>query len=351
MMVAVPKVSIGLPVYNGEKFVTGAIESLLKQSHSNIELLISDNFSTDGTASLCRAAAWRDSRVSFNQNLRNIGAAGNFCRVFESATGKYFMWAAHDDLWQPDFVSKCVAALEAFPSVVLCASDVRFIDQLGQPVSERGLRVVGGKYNRLNTFKRDLRRRVSELTRELNWYAVYGVIRTEALKKTGLFTGNYGSDVILLMELLLQGETLILPERLFHYRIQQKSAADQLRDITGDSVSVKKTTPYTDLARSLLGVIENANLSDVVKAELTDDLLANVSRKNRRWQKLIVKEHPETGHRSSFERARNIRRLLAPEFVELNPSGRIQFALEERWSRVNELGAKIRRSLERLTGQ
>ena len=197
----------------------------------------------------------------------------------------------------------------------------------------------------------DLRLRVNELTLELNWYAIFGVIRAEALRKTRLFAAAYGIDVILLMELLFQGEFLILPERLFQYRVQRKSARDHLQAVTGREMLDQNPTPYTDLARSLLGVIENADFTGSVKAELTDDLLTNVSRRNRRWQKLIVKEHPETYHKSSFERARNIRRLLAPEFVELNPSGRFQVALEDQWSRVNEFGAKVRRNLGRLAGR
>jgi glycosyltransferase involved in cell wall biosynthesis len=349
-MPVTPKISIGLPVYNGAKYLRLALDSLRIQDYPNLDLLISDNASTDGTAEICSEYAQRDPRIRLFRNETNIGAARNFNRAFELASGKYFMWAAHDDLWEPNFISNCVAALEKHPSVVLCGSDVRFIDQMGQPVTERELRIVGGEYNRLNTVHYDLRRRVSALTRELNWYAIYGVIRSDALKNTELSKGVYGSDVILLMELLLQGETLILPEPLFHYRIQKKVAADQLRDITGKHDAGNKTTPYTDLARSLLGVIERSDLADSVKTELMDDLLANVGRKNRRWQKRILKEHPEANNKSPFERARNIRKLLAPKFVEQNPSGRLQVALEERLSRLNDFGAKIRRNLGRLKG-
>jgi len=345
-----PKVSIGLPVYNGAQYLRFALASLGEQDYSNFELLISDNASTDNSVEICLEYAQRDCRIKLYRNETNIGAAQNFNRLFQLSSSPYFMWAAHDDLWEPNFISKCVAALEKHPSVALCSSDVRFIDQSGQPVTERGLRIVGGKYNRLNTVNYDLRRRVKELSRELNWYAIYGVIRTAALKKTQLFRSIYGSDVVLLMELLLQGETLILPELLFHYRIQKKAAADQLRDITGKHGAGNKTTPYTDLASSLLGVIERSDLADSVKTELMDDLLANVGRKNRRWQKRILKEHPETNNKSPFERARNIRKLLAPTVVEQNPTGRLHIALEERLSRLHDFGAKIRRNLERLKG-
>src|SRR4029453_11577973 len=96
-----PKVSIGLPVYNGEPHLRGAIESVLGQDYSNLELIISDNASTDGTWDLCRGFAERDSRVRMYHNDTNIGAAAKFNRVFELASGPYFVWAAHDDLLHP----------------------------------------------------------------------------------------------------------------------------------------------------------------------------------------------------------------------------------------------------------
>jgi glycosyltransferase involved in cell wall biosynthesis len=345
-----PKVSIGLPVYNGEKFLTHAIESLLSQSYANIELIISDNCSIDGSAEIAHAAAQRDPRVSFYQNPTNIGAANNFNRVFNLASGKYFMWAAHDDLWHPDFIAKCVATLERLSSIILCATNIRFIDHDGEIVKGRGMRAVGGRYNQLNTVRMDLRRRVSELTGKLNWYAIYGLIRTDGLKKTRLFREAYGTDVLLLMELLLQGETLILPEQLFSYRIQRKSAADQLRIVTGREADKPQLSPYTELAKNLLSVIEQAALPETIKNQLAHDLIENISRRNRRWQRLIAKENPAAKSSNRWEQARNVRRLFIAPSSEGTSIGPLQTSFREIIYRLGAVGVHARRAVDKFTG-
>ena len=111
-----PVVSIGMPVYNAERYLARAVDSLLKQDYADFELILSDNASTDGTWTLCREYAERDKRVRIYQNERNRGAVENFKRVCDAARGDYFMWAAADDYWLPGFVSALVKALEADPS-------------------------------------------------------------------------------------------------------------------------------------------------------------------------------------------------------------------------------------------
>ncbi len=93
----IPTVNIGMPVYNAENYLQGALDSLLAQDYGDFDLLISDNASTDRTQEICLDYTARDRRVRYQRNGRNIGAADNFNRVLEPACGKYFMWAAHDD--------------------------------------------------------------------------------------------------------------------------------------------------------------------------------------------------------------------------------------------------------------
>ena len=114
-----PKVSIGLPVYNGEKFLAEAIESILGQTFSDFELIISDNASTDRTEEIARSYAASDRRIRFVRQEGNRGASKNFGLVFELASGEYFKWAAYDDVLMPDFLTECVALLDDDPSAVL----------------------------------------------------------------------------------------------------------------------------------------------------------------------------------------------------------------------------------------
>jgi glycosyltransferase involved in cell wall biosynthesis len=123
------KVSIGLPVFNGENYLEAAVDSILAQTFKDFELIISDNASTDRTQEICQRYCGRDSRVRYFRSEQNHGAAWNFNRVFELASGEYFKWAAHDDMIAPDFLQKCVAVLDEDPTVVLCHSQVQFINE------------------------------------------------------------------------------------------------------------------------------------------------------------------------------------------------------------------------------
>jgi len=126
-----PLVSIGLPVFNGEAYLDEAIRSVLAQSLADLELVISDNASTDRTAEICRGWAATDRRVRYLRNPTNLGAAPNYNRTFAESRGRYFKWLAHDDRLRSEYLATTVAVLEADPSVVLCNTTVDYIDGRG----------------------------------------------------------------------------------------------------------------------------------------------------------------------------------------------------------------------------
>lgn len=203
-----PKVSIGLPVYNGEKYVARAIESVLAQSFSDFELIISDNASTDATQEICRAYAGRDPRIRYYRTEQNLGAAPNFNRVFELAHGDYFQWLASDDMLAPEFLSRCVPVLDNDPATVLCFCWARYIDEHDQPFStcELDLRIDDPLP----------RTRFHEIL--LGWhnsFYVFGLIRVSALKKTKLILPHTHGDTILIARLSLLGRFQQVSEHLF----------------------------------------------------------------------------------------------------------------------------------------
>jgi hypothetical protein len=296
-MNASPPVSIGLPVYNGEDHLAAAIESLLAQDYDDFELHICDNASTDSTAAIARRYSALDRRVRVHRNATNIGAAANFNRTFTLASGgPYFMWAAHDDLRHPHFLRRCVEHLERHPAAVLCTTDAVFVDEAGVPLDPLPLI---GSVNRLATEGFGLRQRVSALTEVLNWYSpIYGVVRTNALRATSGCPNVYGGDVVLLLELLLLGETHTLPEQMLTYRLIVKGTARQVAELSGGSRAVAH--PYHELTSALLQRLAAAGLPPLVIKELRDDLIANVTCHNRAWREQLLHEHP------------NLRRLAAP---------------------------------------
>jgi glycosyltransferase involved in cell wall biosynthesis len=113
MMTTAPRVSIGVPVHNGGPLFAEMLQSLVTQTFTDFEIVISDNASTDDTSSIARRFAGRDERVRYYRNETNIGAAPNFNRVFELANSRiYFKWAAHDDLYKLTFLERCVEVLD-----------------------------------------------------------------------------------------------------------------------------------------------------------------------------------------------------------------------------------------------
>ena len=130
---ALPLVSIGLPVFNGEHSLEKVIAAFLAQSFENFELIISDNASTDGTENICRTAAARDGRIRYIRQPSNLGAAGNFKFVLDQARGRYYMWAAADDLRSPDFLAENLAFLDSHPEYVASTCPNCFEGEEDQP--------------------------------------------------------------------------------------------------------------------------------------------------------------------------------------------------------------------------
>jgi glycosyltransferase involved in cell wall biosynthesis len=214
-MHTVPRVTIGMPVYNGSDYVAEAIESILKQTFADFELVISDNASTDNTEDVCRSYAAKDSRIRYSRLEANIGAASNFNRVFDGCRSDYFKWAAHDDICLPTFLQRCVETLDgASPEAVLCMPRTLMIGASGQTLSEHDDNLdlrESSPAARMITFARRIM--------ASGCHSVFGVIRTEALRKTRLIGPFVASDVVLLGELATQGELWEIPDRLFGARI------------------------------------------------------------------------------------------------------------------------------------
>ena len=130
----VPRLSIGLPVYNGEGLLPAGIDALLTQSYKDFELIISDNASTDRTAEICRGYEAQDSRVRYIRQSHNIGMVANHNVLVGFARGEFFTWASHDDLYADDYLQRCVDALDKKPEAVLAHSWWVLIDESCQPL-------------------------------------------------------------------------------------------------------------------------------------------------------------------------------------------------------------------------
>jgi glycosyltransferase involved in cell wall biosynthesis len=206
-----PRVTIGVPVYNGDRFLAETLDCLLVQTFTDWELIISDNASTDGTAEICQRYVARDPRIRYFRNPTNLGSTRNFNRVLELASGPYFKLANADDLCAPQLVEQCVEVLSRHSEAVLCYGRTTLIDERSHAIRPYDDDLDLRQPRAADRFWQAIQR-----TRLVN--VLQGVMRTDVLRRTGRLGPYVGSDVVLVAELALYGEFHELRDHLFSRR-------------------------------------------------------------------------------------------------------------------------------------
>lgn len=222
-----PLVSIGLPVYNGERYLKEALDSLLAQTYKNFEIIISDNASSDKTAEICEAYLLKDKRIKYIRQSKNIGQVANFNFVLEKSEGKYFMWAAHDDLWDERFIEKCVLALEGNPEAVMAFSVFERFN------NENGVRVRHNPESYLPTEKNlygRLKKHILLPWSEGKGEPMYGVFVRSKIGEDK-FENYLGFDVNFIFRNLARGIFILVDELLFFKRDNRLQAKDSPRGL------------------------------------------------------------------------------------------------------------------------
>lgn len=223
-----PLVSMGMPVFNGERFLERTLQVLLAQTFEDFELVVVDNASTDRTAEILADHAARDARIRVVRNPQNIGAAPNWNRAFELTRAPFFKWVAYDDLYEATFVERTLEILRRDPSLVLCASQSRLIDE-----AERDLPrdpATGLYRDRAGNLRHGpplpgrarspnpVERFRDIYLHTVRCFDVFSLMRADLLRRSALHRSYYGSDRSLLVELSLLGRFEEVPEPLFMKR-------------------------------------------------------------------------------------------------------------------------------------
>ena len=220
-----PRVSIGMPVFNGEAFVSQAIQSLLEQTYVDFELIISDNASTDSTERICRKYALQDSRIRYVRNSENVGLESNFQRVFDLSQGEFFMWAAHDDLWEPEFIEELVELLERSPDAALAFCRFDIIDADAHAIKQYDLKGLIDPYR-----NRALRRFLMQDESHGKPNLILALMRRQLLQEAQgfhLWSGrSWSADVLVVFRVLSLGRLQLSDRFLFHKRQQVGDGGD-----------------------------------------------------------------------------------------------------------------------------
>lgn len=210
-----PQVSVGMPVYNGMRFLRQSLDSILAQTFKDFELLISDNASSDHTQDICREYVQKDRRIRYMRNPINLGATRNYNRLVELSSGRYFRWAPADDLFAPTSLERCVATLEKNEDVVLCYPKTILIDGAGNQLEPYE--------DKLDLRSPDPSERFRQALQIGRANALYGLMRSDVLRKISPMRSYPGADVDLLIDLCLYGRFFEIPEALFFRRMHAEA--------------------------------------------------------------------------------------------------------------------------------
>ncbi len=283
-----PLVSIGMPVYNGAKHLREALESLRAQTYRDFEIFISDNASTDATPEICAEYAKKDSRIRYVRQKENIGAIRNFGFVKREACGTYFMWAAHDDRWDPKFIETCLGALEADPSRVLAMSDFTRFDETNGEVErygiQRALPSAREPYPRL-------KQHILFYLQDGKGVPIYGLWRRGEIHDISLPDDWFYFPVRFIFEALFRGSAGLISKTLYFKRAAlQKSKippspASAGFGRAGKNQKSKIFGALQDRLRKLFGTLFRANIRAILESRKL-----NVSEKMKLiyWQVFVA---------------------------------------------------------------
>jgi glycosyltransferase involved in cell wall biosynthesis len=225
-----PIVSIGLPIYNGEKFLKEKLESIFDQTLKNYELIISDNNSSDNTKKICEEFLKKDSRIKYFHQINNEGPFANFNFVLKKSTRKFFVWTAVDDMWENSFLEKTINELMQNNYAVGCTSQVERIGKIINEFEElQDDSWLGKKYKRIRRNYRKFgtisvsgswHKKAETYMKTQSGQAVYSVFRTNELKKSFQNLPPYAIDMALIMSVLKYGDIISIKETLWYYHTE-----------------------------------------------------------------------------------------------------------------------------------
>ncbi len=237
-----PLVSVGMPVYNGERTIRAALESVLAQSYRNLEVVVYDNGSTDDTADVVSEVARGDNRVRLERGGTNRGLSHSFNRAFEFTTGTYFLWVAADDSIDPNYVASAVVRLESEPDVMLSAPAVTaYLEGSPNPVYDVHVRGFGPGMSRFDRLRRSMG--------GLPMVAIYGVFRSSFLATSHLLKSSHMSDVAFMQEIAVRGAIVEEVEQRLYYNMpkQWRTTIDEYRLFTAREPVRRVILPFLPL--------------------------------------------------------------------------------------------------------
>jgi len=289
VFLSAPKVSIGLPVYNGEAFLREALESLVHQDFPDLEIIISENHSSDGTKAIVAEFAARDSRICVYEQPKTLPASDNFAFVLEKARGDYFCWAAHDDVREAGSIRELSRVLDDHSEIVCAMTDVlNFYEEAGKEWSSSLDEI---RIEKVQSSWPEVRRKFFAVPTSNIFFCVYGLFRTDTLRKVSMH-GNLkhkaNSEIPMLAEVALLGRIASIPVEGLRYRRHKDSiyhleTADQSRDVALKRRNILRRLVFGIVMRSTLDLGEKVKVANELFCDFRKDIRAErVNQANQR---------------------------------------------------------------------
>jgi len=241
-------ISIGIPVFNGVRFLEDRLNSILNQSFSDFELIISDNASTDRTQAICEEFSQKDKRIRYIRQEKNLGVIRNMQAVLDEAKNNYFVMAAVDDQWTPDFLEKNIHVLSKNKNFVCSVSKTEFYSdsnhQMSNTIDDSFRKFItklkGSLRNTENiTLKGTYEEKVRLFLKKLKMTPFYGVFRTDVLRKSFVSDNLFGIDQATLLNVLKLGDMFVIDEilmRSYDAGISKKGIISSVRQQSGEGI-------------------------------------------------------------------------------------------------------------------
>ncbi len=221
--VEIPLVSVGIPVYNGEKFIRKSIESVLNQTFTNFELIISDNTSTDSTSTICEEYAKKDKRIKYIKQKKNINLLPNYNFVLSKAQSKYFVWLESDDIWESMFLEKNLEILESDKNFVASIGNIEYYGNVVENDKSGGIlskfrnyvkhsESLDPKFKYVHPVSGKFEEKINFYLRFNRASGIYAVYRTDVLKKSTIKTPISSWDLIIILNALRYGDLHVFDE-------------------------------------------------------------------------------------------------------------------------------------------
>ncbi|RDJ32162.1 MAG: glycosyltransferase family 2 protein [Crenarchaeota archaeon] len=237
----IPKICIGLPVYNGEKFIRNAIDSLLAQTYTNFEIIISDNGSNDKTELICKEYVKKDCRVKYKRHKKNMGGIWNFNYVLEEAKSEYFMWAGVDDVWSSKFLEKNIVFLESNKKYVGSIGEVITYNSISKElIFEKEKYVKDKNFEHVHPIIGDYGKKVNFILKFCRASLIYGIFNRKVLKNS--FIKNYFPtwDLAVILNIVKNGDIQVIPDVVLYRYVRDNPSPSKIKRLLDQNIPILK---------------------------------------------------------------------------------------------------------------